>query len=110
MVILKKIEASSLMETLVATVLIVVVFMIASMILNNLFSNTIKTNTRVIDAKLNEIEYLFRHDKIQVPFYDDYKSWEIAIEHNKNKGQNSIRLEAKNTETNKTILKEISAN
>ena len=39
MVVLKKIKASTLMETLVATVLIIVVFMAASMILNNMFLN-----------------------------------------------------------------------
>ena len=59
MVILKKIKASTLMETLVASVLIVVVFMISSMILNNLFSNTIKSNTRAIEAHINELQYLY---------------------------------------------------
>ncbi len=53
MVVLKKIKAFTLMETLVATVLIVIVFMISSMLLNNLFYNSIKDNTIAIDAHLN---------------------------------------------------------
>jgi len=80
MVVLKKIKGSTLMETLVATVLIVVVFMIASMILNNLFSNSIKSNTRVIDAHLNELEYFYTSDKLSLPYYDDFKSWQISAE------------------------------
>jgi len=80
MAVLKKIKASTLMETLIATVLIMVIFVVASLILNNLFSNSIKKNTRGITAKLNEIEYLYINDKIVLPYYDDYESWMISIE------------------------------
>ncbi|ULC57933.1 hypothetical protein MBM09_08365 [Flaviramulus sp. BrNp1-15] len=110
MVVLKKIKASTLMETLVATVLIVVVFIIASMILNNLFSNTIKNNTRNINAKLNELEYLYINDKINIPAYDDYKFWEIAIERDNDRGINIIKLEAVNSKASKTVTKEIIEN
>jgi len=110
MVILKKVKASTLMETLVATVLIVVVFMIASMILNNLFSNTIKSNTRDIDAHLNELCYLYSNDKLNLPYYDDYKQWEVSIISNIKGNQNIILFEAKNSKTNQNILKETSAN
>ncbi|WP_418639277.1 hypothetical protein [Winogradskyella sp.] len=80
MAVLKKIKASTLMETLIATVLIMVIFTVVSLILNNLFSNSIKKNTRAITAKLNEIEYLYINDKIVLPYYDDYESWMISIE------------------------------
>lgn len=105
MVILKKIKASTLMETLVATVLIIVVFMIASMILNNLFSNSIKSNTRAIENHLNELEYLFINEKLELPYYDDFKSWEVTIESHKSKNHSSIIIEAINTETNQIIQK-----
>lgn len=101
MVVLKKIKASTLMETLVATVLIVVIFMIASTILNNLFSNTIKNNTRVIDAHINELHYLYINDKVEIPYYDNYKSWEISIEND----EDNILFEVLNTKTNHTIIK-----
>ncbi len=110
MVVLKKVKASTLMETLVATVLIVVVFMIASMILNNLFSNTIKNNTRVIDTHFSELEYLYRNDKLKLPYHDDYKLWRITVETHLKNVELLVLFEAINTESKQLITKEIIAN
>lgn len=108
MVVLKKIKASTLMETLIATVLIMVIFVVASMILNNLFSNSIKNNTRAITAKLNEIEYLYINDNINVPFYDDYENWMITMEQIPD--SKMIVIKAVNTATDKHIENEICKN
>jgi len=110
MVILKKIKASTLMETLVATVLIVVVFMISSMILNDVFSNTIKNNTGEIDAHLNELKYLYKHEKLTVPYQDDFMDWHIYIVPTHEKGSNTIVFEAIHSNTHKTITKTVRAN
>ena len=110
MAILKKIKASTLMETLVATVLIVIVFMISSMILNNLFSNSIKNNTRAIDAHLNELQYLYWHEKLILPYNDDFNSWKISIASLKEKGKVIIVFDAVNRNTNKTIERKIIEN
>lgn len=110
MVVLKKIKASTLMETLVATVLIVVVFMMSSMILNNLFSNTIKNNTRTIDAYLNELQYLYKYEKLEVPYQEAFNKWQISIWLYKENGSNTVVFEASNNNTNKTITKTIRAN
>lgn len=104
MAVLKKIKASTLMETLVATVLIVLVFMISSMIINNLFSNSIKYNTRDIDAYLNELEYLYENEKIKIPYQDEFKDWLIVIEKDRD-NQSNILMEALNSITNKSITK-----
>lgn len=103
MVVLKKIKATTLMETLVATVLLVVIFMLASLILNNLFSNTIKSNTDAIDNYLNELEYLYLNEEIGVPFYDDFKNWKINMQYGKEAGQKVVLLEAVNINSNQTI-------
>ncbi len=79
MVVLKKIKASTLMETLVASVLIVLVFMISSMILNNLFSNSVKNDTRAIDTYLSELHYKYINGHIKLPYHDDYTPWQISI-------------------------------
>lgn len=105
MVILKKIKGSTLMETLIATVLIMVIFVVSSLILNNLFSNSIKNNSRGITAKINEIEYQYKNDKITLPFYDAYNTWEINIEMADNREK--VNINAKNTQTNKTVKKTI---
>lgn len=105
MVVLKKINASTLMETLVATVLIIIVFMISSMVLNNLFSNSIKNNTRAIETHLNELQYLYMNKKLAIPYYDEFKSWNISIEMFKENGETQVFFEAINTNTNKTVEK-----
>ena len=110
MVVLKKIKASTLMETLVATVLIVVVFMLASVILNNLFSNTIKGNTADIDNYLSELEYQYMNNKIELPFFDDFKAWEIIIQSNDQTEEQQVILEAVNSVTKQIITKHISEN
>lgn len=110
MVVLKKIKASTLMETLVATVLIIVVFMISSMILNNVFSNSIKNNTNEIDSYLNELQYLYCHEKLIVPYQDDFKDWQISVERNKNNNSSNVVFEALNRNTNKSITKIIHEN
>lgn len=109
MVILKKVRASTLMETLVASVLIVVVFMISSMILNNLFSNVIKNDTRAIDGYLNELQYLYRHHKLTVPYQDDFNHWHVSIMSHKEKEADRVVFEALNN-NNKKITKIIHAN
>lgn len=108
--VLKKIKASTLMETLVATVLIVVVFMMSSMILNNLFSNTIKNNTRDIDAYLNELEYLYKNGKLLVPYEDDFKDWQISVILYQESETTHILFEALNNNTNKILTKTTRAN
>lgn len=110
MVVLRKVKASTLMETLVATVLIVVVFMLASMILNNLFSNSIKSNTRVIDTHLDELQYLYINDKIPLPYSDDFEDWEIDINHLMIANQKMIQIEAVNTKTNLKVTRSSIAN
>ena len=110
MAVLKKAKASTLMETLVATVLIVVVFMIASMILNNLFSNSAKSNTRAIDAHLNELQYLYLNDKLKLPYHDDFKTWGISVKSIKENDKNNIIFYALNTKTKKTIETKIIEN
>ncbi len=108
MVVLKKIKASTLMETLVATVLIVVVFMISSMILNNVFSNTITNDNREINARLNELRYLLSNNKLTIPFQEDFKSWSISIELQKDK--NGYLISAIDQKNHKQIEKRLNEN
>jgi len=104
MVVLKKIQASTLMETLVATVLIVIVFVIASMTLNSIFSSSIKNNTRAIEAKLNELQYLKLNNKLELPYQDTFGDWNISAEQYQDNNQMVVEFEANNTVTNKTIV------
>ena len=103
MALLKKIKASTLMETLVATVLIVVIFMISSMIMNNLLLNNVKQNTELAEERLNALEYQLKNDGFKLPYYEDFESWEISVFEEEHGSNSIITLEAENTIT-KTIV------
>jgi len=80
MVVLKKIRAATLVETLIASVIIVVVFMIASLSLNNIFRGAVIGNDSGLQNRIKELSYLYKNDKVFVPFYEDTDLWEIIIE------------------------------
>jgi len=94
------------METLVATVLIVVVFMAASMILNNFFSNSIHSNTREVNAYMNELRYLYDNKKLKLPYQEGFIEWEVIIESYKKGEMKIIRYEAVNQNVDKIIIKQ----
>lgn len=106
MVVLKKIKAATLMETLVATVLIMIVFGLASITLNQLFSNTIKNDTQAIYSHLNELEYLLQHNLVQIPYNDTFNKWNITLTYLYENNTAIVEFEAKNQVNNKTILYE----
>ena len=79
MVVLKKIKASTLMETMVGTVLIVVIFMLSSLVMNSLFSSQARENLQSIGTHLNKLEYLYINKKINLPFSEEWDTWDITI-------------------------------
>lgn len=104
MVVLKKIKAATLMETMVATVLIVVVFMISSMLLNSIFLSTINGNKQPIQEHLNELEYAYKSGSIKVPYTEQWKEWNISSSLVSKGEGNYIRFDAVNQTTGKTVL------
>lgn len=109
MVVLKRIKASTLMETLVATVLIVVIFMISSMLLNNLLSGNIRENTEIAQERLNALEYQYKNNGLKLPYYEDFESWEISILTEEKNGMALIILEAENPKTKKIVTNYITS-
>ncbi len=93
MVVLKKLKASTLMETMVATVLIVVIFMLSSLILNSLFSAQVKNNLQPLKTRLTKLEYLYNNKRIVLPYYEEWQGWEITIVHVQ--GYGSVEIMAK---------------
>lgn len=101
----KQIKASSLVETLVATVLIVLLFAIASLTLNNILRNSIKNNTDEIHTELNYLDYLYTYNQINLPFYDTFKDWEIHIYNEQLLEENTVFFNATHTVYNTSIKK-----
>ncbi|MFD0862235.1 hypothetical protein ACFQ1M_08435 [Sungkyunkwania multivorans] len=105
MVILKKIKAATLMETMVATVLIMVVFLVVSLIMNNLFSNAIKNDTRHLEYRLNELEYLHQTGELELPYTESLNQWNINITKFDEKNVKYIEFEATQVETQKKLIR-----
>ncbi|AOW20781.1 type IV pilus modification PilV family protein [Urechidicola croceus] len=103
----KKVKASSLVETLVATVIIVLIFAIASLTLNNVFLSSIKNNTDEINRELNKLQYQLSNEKIKVPYNDTFKDWEITIEKTTESTINFITFEATHKNYKKTVTKKL---
>ncbi|MEQ3663787.1 hypothetical protein [Olleya sp.] len=104
MVVLIKVKASTLIETLVATVLIIIIFIISSMILNNIYLSSIINDTRAINAQLNELQYLNLNGKLELPYRDTFSNWNIKVEKYIESNQTLIEFEANNILTTKTII------
>jgi hypothetical protein len=104
MALLKRVKASTLMETLVATVLIVVIFMVSSMLMNNMVSGKIKQNTEMAQERLNALEYQLKNGGLLLPYYEDFESWEITITKEKRQNIFLVTLEAENTNTHKIVI------
>jgi hypothetical protein len=107
MVVLNKIKASTLIETLVATILIVIIFMVSSMVLNNLFANNIKFNTQKIENELNELEYTIQTEQIKLPYTIDYNDWQVSALKTQIQTIQTVVIEAKHKETEKLIKRTV---
>ena len=68
----KKIPASTLMETLVATSIILIVFVVASLVLMNTFKSVAERDTFSVKNRLEKLEYLIKHEKITLPYNETY--------------------------------------
>ncbi|WP_228235559.1 hypothetical protein [Allomuricauda sp. M10] len=103
MVVLKKIKASTLMETLVATVLIVIVFMMASMTLNSLFANTVASNTNEVTQELLFLQYQYENGQLELPYFDELGNWEIKVEEQEWKSNGKINFSAEHLSIKKEV-------
>ncbi len=88
-------KASTLIETLVASVIIITIFTITSLTLNNIFSSTVKNNTDRIYNRINTIEYLFLNDKMVIPYQERFENWEIQLLKTTDNKHTLFLLEAK---------------
>ena len=103
MALLKKIKASTLIETMVATVLIIIIFTMASMILNSIFASTLERNTSGISERLWRLEYEFKNGLIKIPHYGNWDAWEVEILKENNSNSQVLILQATHRTTDKTI-------
>jgi len=75
------------------------------MTLNNIFGNAIKNNTDDIDRHLNQLQYQYSHQQIQLPYFDTYQDWDITIEKTSSNQMGFVWFKAINNKHQKTITK-----
>lgn len=100
-----KLKASTIIETLVASIIIVIIFTITSLTLNNISLGLVKKETSAIDNHITKLVYLHRNNKIEIPYQEDIEEWEINI---RTKWLNNISyfiVDATNNQTKKKIQK-----
>jgi ABC-type polysaccharide/polyol phosphate export permease len=107
-VLKKKILASTLMETLVATSIILIVFVVASLILMNTFKSVVQRDTFSVQNRLEVLQYLNAHKKITLPYDETFEAYEIAIETTQEEGiQYTIYQAKKADQKTPLIIREI---
>ncbi len=95
------------METLVGTVLIVILFVLSSSILNSMFANSIRFNQQDVVEQLHELQYQYQHNKITLPYKDDFDSWEIEVYQGQRGGKPAIVFTAQDSRSGKEVTKTI---
>ena len=104
MALLKKIKASSLMETMVATVLIVIIFMVASLVMNSLVVAKSKAgDSQRIREHLKKLEYQYLNQQIETPHAEQWENWEITVLEDERQDVRTIELKALEELSNKQV-------
>jgi predicted PurR-regulated permease PerM len=103
----KKISASSIIETLVASAIIILIFTIATVTLNTTLGNVIENDTQEVEKKITEISYQSRHEKIKIPDKIDTKNWLIQLTKEAQNNINFLVFEAIHKRTKKKIVKTV---
>ena len=74
-----KVSASSLVETIVATVIIMIVFGIAMNSMLGVVKQTTENSTHKIDSKLQKLSYEYQNNVLKVPNTIEIPQWSIVI-------------------------------
>lgn len=101
----QKIQAATLMETLVATTIIIVVFVIASLVLNTTFKAVVQHNTVTMENTLDRLQYLYTNEQLQLPYYETEDTIEFSVITETIDGISYVVYEAKKTANAKTLVR-----
>lgn len=107
---LLKVKASSLVETLIATVIIMVVFGIAMASISSILKNTVNSSTNKIDSQLNKFVYQYEHGLIIVPDIIEVDRWNVEVKKQKEGVSSFIVFKAVNRDSKKVRTKKVIEN
>lgn len=101
----KKLQASTLMETLVATSIIMIVFVVASLVLNNTFRSIIQRDTFSIQNRIDKLVYMFNNDKLALPYAETYENYEVVADNLMIGGIKYLVFETKSSTQPQVLIK-----
>ena len=110
MAVLKKIKASTLMETMVATVLIVVIFMVSSLVMNSLMASQVEANLSPIKEHVAQLEYRYLSQQLTLPYYEEWQGWEITVTSKEGISASYIAIQAVDQTSTKKVQSVIMRN
>ncbi len=103
MAVLSKVRASTLMETMVATVLIVIIFMVASLIMNSLMAAQVNSNTSPVKERIKKLEYSYMNSQLKLPYQESWNEWEIIMATETHQKIPLVRIEATHTQSKRIV-------
>lgn len=104
--LVRKVESSSLIETVEATIIIVVIFTIASLTLTTVMKSVTRASTFEVEARLDFLFYQLDNNEIQLPYEEDYKMSFIELFLDKPDGSHIVILKASDNKGDIILEKE----
>ena len=106
----KKLQAASLNEVLIASVILLLVFSIAITIFNNILEGRMRKDTTAIEVKINEVFYEYKHNLIKAPYAIDEKEWMLELNEEQEGDIKYLVVSATNFQSKKVLKRKIIAN
>lgn len=78
-ILIKKIKATTLVESLVSSAIILIVFVFSSLSLNSLFSGSVRSDDSQLQNRIQELSYLYNNDKLSLPYDEETDQWELIL-------------------------------
>jgi|TARA_B110000908_G_scaffold1815_1_gene2348 Na+-translocating ferredoxin:NAD+ oxidoreductase RnfG subunit len=104
-----KVSASSLVETIVATVIIMIVFGIAMSSMLGVVKQTTENSTHKIDSKLQKLSYEYQNNVLKVPNTIEIPQWSIVIKEQQEGKLTFVVFRATHKKNKKTRTKKVIA-
>jgi len=105
----QKASASSLVETIVATVIIMIVFGIAMNSMLGVVKQTTENSTHKIDSKLQKLSYEYQNNVLKVPNTIEIPQWSIVIKEQQEGKLTFVVFRATHKKNKKTRTKKVIA-
>lgn len=106
MAILKKIKASTLVETIVASVIILLIFGISSTLLNTIYKSSLQQDKSVLRYEIQKLKYHYDQGEIKLPYKEEHGTFILKMKN----FDKQLEIEVISLDQSSLLLKETYAN